>query len=65
MSTGTIEKVAMAVQIDGKGYYVALPQDRLRILVKLAEGLSDNGKLSVQAMPPGHDFIDLKPTGTI
>jgi len=53
MSAGAIEKVALAVQIDGKGYYVALPQDRLQMLVKLAQGLSDNGKLNVQAMPPG------------
>lgn len=51
-----IEKVSLQVQIDGRAYYVALPQERLVLLVKMAEGLSDNGKLPVTEAPPGHEF---------
>lgn len=59
MSAGTIEKVSLSVQIDGKGYHVALPQERLKMLVKLAEGLSDDGKLPVLAMAEGCAFVSL------
>lgn len=42
-----IEKVSLMVQLQGKAYYVALPQDRLKMLVQLAESLFDDGRLKV------------------
>jgi len=61
MNTGTLEKVSLAVQIDGVGYYVALPQDRLVILVKLAEGLTDDGQITLQLMPAGQSLVEVRP----
>ena len=59
MSTATIEKALLAVQISGQGYYVAIPQDRLMMLVQLAESLTDGGKIVLQSMPLGHSLIEL------
>jgi len=60
MSRGTITRVAMQVEIDGKVFAVALPLERLLMLVQLAESLSDNGKLPVHEMP-GAAFSEMKP----
>ena len=54
MSKGTIGRISLCVEVDGKAYAVALPQDRMMLLVKLAESLSDNGKLPVSAL--GENF---------
>jgi hypothetical protein len=43
----SIQKVALLVEIDGQAYYVNLPQDRLKMVVQLAQSLSDNGSLPV------------------
>ena len=51
-----IGKVALIVELKGEPYYVALPIDRLRMLVQLAESLSDNGRLPVVKAPPGTSF---------
>ena len=50
MST-EISKVAVYVEIDGKAYLVALPQDRLQLAIKMVAGLSDDGQLPVKAAP--------------
>ena len=42
-----IQKVAVLVEMDGQAYYVNLPQDRLQLVVKLAQSLSDSGNLPV------------------
>ena len=54
-----IEKTCIAVQIDGKPYFVALEQDRMNIVLNLITGLSDNGKLNVVAAPEGFKFITI------
>lgn len=51
MTVGVVTRVAMQVEIDGKAYAVALPQERLLMLAQLAESLSDNGKLPVCELP--------------
>jgi hypothetical protein len=55
-----IEKVSLAVQINGQAYFVALPQESLLILVKMAQGLSDDGSLAlpVKKAPPGYVFYE-------
>lgn len=61
MTTGTIGRIVLAVEPNGKPYYVTLPQDRLQMLVQLAESLSDDGKLPVRKAPQGHVFQEVKP----
>ena len=56
MAQAEISKVALAVELKGspgKVFYVALPQDRLRMMVQLAEGLSDTGNLPLTPAPDG------------
>jgi hypothetical protein len=60
MSEGKIGRISFAVEIDGKPYFVALPQERLRVLVTLAGSLSDSGKLPVLDMPEGFKFTELE-----
>lgn len=55
-----ITAISIAVQIDGKAYFVALPHERLVLLMKLAEGLSDSGQLPVVAAPASYQFIPVK-----
>jgi hypothetical protein len=58
MSKGTIEAVCLTIKIDGQLYNVKLPQDRLKLLVKMAEGLSDGGKLPVRALSPEYKLVE-------
>ena len=55
-----IEKVSLAVQIEGKAYFVALDRDKLHLLVQMAQGLSENGKLNVIPAPEGFAFKQIK-----
>lgn len=59
VSTGQITKVSVAIEIDGKPYFVALSQDRLKMLMSLAQGLSDGGKLPVKPLPDGCYFYEV------
>lgn len=52
--------VSLAVEYEGKPYFVALPQDRLQVLVKLAAGLSDSGSLPLTKAPEGFKFTTLE-----
>lgn len=54
--SAVVSKVSLAIEIEGQAYFVALPQERLVLLVKMAEGLADNGKLPVQKCPAGFAF---------
>lgn len=54
-----IEKISLAVQVNGEACFVVLGQDKLRILVQLAQGLADNGKLNVVKAPEGFKFSPL------
>lgn len=40
-------KAALFIEVDGKTRLVALPRERMELLLQLAESLFDNGKLSV------------------
>jgi hypothetical protein len=55
-----IEKVSLAVQIKGKPYFVALDSDKLHLLIQMAQGLSDNGKINVIPAPEGFEFKQIK-----
>lgn len=55
----TIEAASIAVQIGGKAYFVSLPHDRMMILMKMAEGLSDSGKLNVVAAPASYKLMPI------
>lgn len=54
--TAEITKVVIAVEIDGAPHFVNLPHERMVILMKLAEGLSDTGALPVVRAPDGYVF---------
>lgn len=58
----TITAVSIAVEIGGKAYFVDLPHDRMMILMKMAEGLNDAGKLSVVAAPESYKLM---PVGSL
>jgi len=60
MSKGTIGRISLCVEVDGKAYAVALPQDRMLMLVKIAESLSENGKLPVSALGANFFFEEQK-----
>jgi len=51
-----ITKVSISVEINGKPYLVDLPEDRKIILINMASGFSDNGKLNVIALPENLKF---------
>lgn len=54
-----VEKVSVAVEIEGKPYFVALDQTRMKLLIQFASGLSDNGKLNVVKAPSDYKFTTL------
>ena len=45
MTTATIDKIIMFVEVAGKAYRVDLPQESLQLVVKIAGGLGENGAL--------------------
>ena len=53
-----IEKVSIAVQIKGQVYYVNLPQEQLKLVVRIASGLSESGSLRVTKAPEGQ-FLEV------
>lgn len=59
MSKGTVTRASLAAEIDGKVYFVALPQDRLVMLMKLAQSLFDDGKLTVVPAPADYKFQEI------
>lgn len=61
MSKGQLGRAVLYVEVDNKICIVALDQDRMRMLCKLAEGLSDDGKLHVMPAPVGTVFESLSP----
>lgn len=56
----SVGRVSIAAEIDGKVYFVVLPQERMKILLKLAEGLCDGGKLPVKKAPDDYKFQEVK-----
>jgi hypothetical protein len=50
----------VAVEIDGKPHFVVLPHERLLMLMQLAQGLSDDGKLTVVKAPDDYRFIEIE-----
>jgi len=54
-----IDKVSIAIEIEGKTYFVALDQDRMKLLMKMASGLSENGNLNVVKAPQDFKFTTI------
>ena len=59
MSKGTVTRASLAAEIDGQIYFVALPQDRLVMLMQLAQGLFDGGELVVVPAPSDYKFTEI------
>jgi hypothetical protein len=59
MSKGTVTRASLAAEIDGKVYFVALPQARLVMLMQLAASLFDDGKLTVVPAPADYKFQEI------
>lgn len=59
VAQGVVTQISIAVEIDGKTYYVALSQQKLLSLVPFACALSDSGKLPVVPAPEGTTFFQL------
>ena len=58
-----IEKVSLAVQIDGQACFVALSQEKLQVLIKLAAALFDDEVLQVVKAPKDFKFTTIKDAG--
>jgi hypothetical protein len=54
-----IGRISVCVEVSGRLCFVALPHDRLMLLINLAASLSDNGKLPVVKAPDGFRFEHL------
>lgn len=50
-------RVSLAVEMDGRVFFAVIPQDRIRILMHLAGGLSDDGKLYLVPAPADFKFV--------
>lgn len=59
MTKREIGRVSVALEVDGKVCFLALPQDRLKMLMNLAVGLSDNGTLPVKKAPNDFKFVEM------
>ncbi|MDQ1921661.1 hypothetical protein [Massilia pseudoviolaceinigra] len=55
-----ITAISIAIQMEGKTYFVALPHQRFMLLMKMAEGLSDSGRLPVVAAPASYQFMPVE-----
>ena len=55
-----VSKISLSVEINGTAYFVMLPHERLKLILSLAESLSDNGKLPVKKAPAGYKFVTLE-----
>ena len=54
-----IEAVSLAVQIDGKAYFVMMPQENLKLVANMAASLTDSGTLQVVPAPEGFKFTTI------
>lgn len=55
-----IERISIAVEIEGKPHLVVLPQESMHIVLMAAQGLSENGKLNVVEAPEGLKMLPLQ-----
>jgi hypothetical protein len=58
--TSEIGRINIAVEIDGAVCFVVLPQDKLRLLMNMAAGLSYSGALTVIKAPDDYKFQPIK-----
>lgn len=56
-----ISKLSIAVEIDGKPYFVLIPKDCKELAVRLISGLSEDGELKVVSAPDDYKFQALEP----
>ena len=51
-----VDKLTIAVEIDGAPYFVLLPEGTKDILLHMIQGVSTNSKLNVVKAPEGFKF---------
>ena len=51
-----IDKISMAIEVDGQACLVALSQDKLQILVTMAQALFDDGVIKAVKAPTSYKF---------
>lgn len=54
-----ITAVSIAIQVDGRAYFVNLPHAQMMILMALAGSLTDGGALKVVAAPDKYKLIPI------
>ena len=52
-------KLSLAVEHNGKAYFVVIPQEHWEILLHMVAGISDNGTLRLVSAPEGFKFETL------
>ena len=52
-------RITMMVEINGRVCAVCLPQERMRMLLKMAEGLSDDGKVPIHELPESVQIVPI------
>jgi len=56
-----ISKLSVAVEIDGKPYFVLIPKGCKELAVRLLAGLQEDGELKVVAAPDEYKFQAVEP----
>ena len=54
-----ISNISIAVEIEGKAYFVRLPEGTRELVLKMIAGLSDNSTLNVVGAPEGFEFTPI------
>ena len=60
-----IGRVSIVVELDGELCAVILPQERLRMLVGIANSLSDTGRLPVKKLGSDYKFETIEAGGDL
>lgn len=55
-------RLSLAVEHNGKPYFVVIPQEHWEILLHMVSGISDNGALQLVSAPEGYKFEALNKT---
>ena len=54
-----ISSISISVEIEGKAYFVRLPEGARELVLKMIAGLSDNSALNVVQAPEGFEFAPI------
>jgi len=58
-----IDKLSVAVEIEGKPYFVLIPKGSKELCLRMIAGLSDDSQLNVVSAPEGYNFTSLEGKG--